>query len=229
MLKNQTINLNIVERIAKQLGDLNDHVVYVGGAIVSLYVTDEAVEQPRPTTDIDISVQISTYAEMDQLRELLASKGIYPAQNETVMYRYQFDEILIDFIPYEATPLGPTNSLLKPRFKVAEIVKIGEVTIKILPVCFFIASKWEAFKSRCNNDPRFSHDFEDIIYVIDNNLDVVTDFKNSEQSVEAYLGIMSREILKHEYGDEIIECHLNPHTLKSRKEIVVDKLKQFIE
>lgn len=60
MLKNQTVNIKAVEKVAMSLGDLNNHVMYVGGAVVSLYITDEGSEQPRPTKDIDISVQIST-------------------------------------------------------------------------------------------------------------------------------------------------------------------------
>lgn len=109
MLKNQTINLKVVEKVALALGELNEDVIYVGGAVVSLYVTDEGAEQPRPTKDIDISVQISSYPQMDQLRAKLAGKKIYPAPNEKVLYRYSYEDILIDFIPYEETPLGPTN------------------------------------------------------------------------------------------------------------------------
>ena len=141
MLKNQTINLNIVEKVALALGDINDEVIYVGGAVVSLYVTDEGAEQPRPTKDIDISVQISTYAQMNQLRERLANKKIYPAPTETVMYRYSYEDILIDFIPYVETPLGPTNRWLKPGFERAYSVTIGNAEIKILPVSMFLATK----------------------------------------------------------------------------------------
>ncbi|MEM7109839.1 MAG: hypothetical protein AAF519_16560 [Bacteroidota bacterium] len=55
----------MVEKVALALEELNDEVVFVGGAVVSLYVTDTGAEQPRPTKDIDISVQIHTYSEMD--------------------------------------------------------------------------------------------------------------------------------------------------------------------
>jgi hypothetical protein len=36
MLKNQTINLKVIEKVAKALEEINDQVIYVGGAIVSL-------------------------------------------------------------------------------------------------------------------------------------------------------------------------------------------------
>ena len=228
MLKNQTINLKVVEKVALSLDELNKDVIYVGGAVVSLYVTDEGAEQPRPTKDIDISVQISTYAQMDELREKLALKKIYPAPLEKIMYRYTYEDILIDFIPFEETPLGPTNRWLKPGFEKAYPVKIGGSEIKILPVSLFLATKWEAFKSR-GKDPRTSHDFEDIIYIIDNNLKVVEDIRHASKDVQDFLREMSNEILNHGSRNEIIECHINPHTANERRDMVIEKLTEILK
>ena len=46
MLKNSTINIKVIEKVANALGELNENVIYVGGAIVSYYITDEGAEQP---------------------------------------------------------------------------------------------------------------------------------------------------------------------------------------
>lgn len=59
-MKNTAINIGIIRKIAKALGELNDRVVYVGGAVVSLYINDPAAEDIRPTKDIDISLEILT-------------------------------------------------------------------------------------------------------------------------------------------------------------------------
>jgi hypothetical protein len=144
------------------------------------------------------------------------------------MYRYSFDDILIDFIPYEETPLGPTNRWLKPGFKKAYQVRIGDTEIKILPVSLFLATKWEAFKRR-GGDPRASHDFEDIIYVIDNNLEIVEDVKDAENDVREFLKDMSKEILSHSSKNEIIECHINPYTMNERRKLIVNKLEEILE
>jgi len=45
MLKNQTINLKVIEKVAQSLEELNENMIYVGGAVVSLYVTDQGAEQ----------------------------------------------------------------------------------------------------------------------------------------------------------------------------------------
>jgi len=222
----QTINLAAIEKVATALEELNDEVIYIGGAVISLYITDKGAEPPRPTKDIDISVKISTYAQMDKLRVKLASKNIHPAPTEKILYRYTYKDILIDFIPYEATPLGPTNSWLKPGFKKAYPVKIGSSEIKILPVSLFLATKWEAFESR-GTDPRMSHDFEDIIYVIDNNLELLNDVKKAEIKVQKYLKDMCETVLSHSSCNEIIECHISPFTAFERRQSIVQKLKQM--
>lgn len=228
MPESNTINLNAIEKVALALQELNREVIYVGGAVISLYANDVAADQPRPTRDIDISVQISTYTQMDELRQKLSEKKIYPAPTEKILYRYKYQDILIDFIPYDPTPLGPANSWLKPGFEKAYPVKIGSCEIKILPVSMFLATKWEAFNSR-GKDPRTSHDFEDIIYILDNNLEAEQDIKNADENVRDYLREMSHTILGHTSRNEIIECHIDPMTSAVRREIIVEKLKAIIE
>lgn len=227
MLKNSTINIKVIEKVAAALGELNEQVIYVGGAIVSFYITDMGADQPRPTKDIDISVQISTYAEMDRLREKLATKGIYPATNQPVMYRYEFEDVLIDFIPYEPTSLGPTNPWLKPGFPHAYEVQAGDRTIKILPVSYFLATKFEAFKSRGKNDPFVSHDFEDIIYVLDNNFEVVNIIKEGDENLINFMKEMATYILTHSSRNDIISGHINPYTSAERTPMVIEKLEQI--
>lgn len=224
MVKNQTINLAVVESVALALEELKNEVMFVGGAVVSVYVTDEGAEQPRPTKDIDISVQVSSYQQMENLREKLASKGIYPSPESTVMYRYKYEDIQIDFIPWDTTPLGPTNSWLKPGFDHAESVTIGKIEIKVLTVPYYLATKWEAYKSR-GSDPRTSHDFEDIIYVLDNNLNVVDSITYANEDVVSELCQMANEILSMASMEECIECHINPYTAEQRRKIMVEKLK----
>lgn len=226
MHNNQTINLKVVEKVAIALEELNNDFIYVGGAVISLYVTDEGAEPPRPTKDIDISVQVSSYGQMDEMRKKLALKKIYPAPSEKVMYRFAHQGILIDFIPYEDTALGPTNSWLKTGFEKAYPVNIGQLEINILPVSLFLATKWEAYKSR-GDDPRTSHDFEDVIYILDNNKEVVEDFHNADNKVQVFLKEMSSEILNHPSRKEIIECHINPFTVDKRRDIVIDKLNEI--
>ena len=56
------INEELIKTVARTLEGLNEKVVFVGGATVPLYA-DVPVLDIRPTDDIDVAVEILSYAE----------------------------------------------------------------------------------------------------------------------------------------------------------------------
>lgn len=228
MAQDSQLNLDVVAQVATALGDLNNEVVYIGGAVISIYATEPGADLPRVTEDIDVCVQVSTFAQMEELREQLASKSIYPDPQGAHMYRYNYKGIAIDFIPFEETAFDPTNSWLKPGFEKAYKTTVGGVEIAVLPVSLFLATKWEAFNRR-GSDPRYSHDFEDIIYVLDNNEEVVSDINNATATLKKTLKSMSSFILEHPNSNEIIECHINQITSMERGSFITETLQEILK
>ena len=70
-----TRNIEMLVQVARGLGDLRPEVVFVGGAVVELFVTDPAAPRPRFTEDVDVVVEITTRAEWSRLGERLRSRG----------------------------------------------------------------------------------------------------------------------------------------------------------
>ena len=87
----------------------HDQVVYVGGAVVSLYIDDPAADDVRPTKDIDISMSLAS--------------------------------------------LAPANPWFAPGFLLKEYMVVEGQKIQILPLPYFLASKFSAYQSRGNNEP----------------------------------------------------------------------------
>ncbi|WP_445738392.1 hypothetical protein [Mariniflexile sp.] len=56
-----------------------------------------------------------------------------------------------------------------------------------MPLPYFLASKFVAHADRGGNDPRMSHDFEDIVYILDNRTDWHEIVNNTDNKVKAYL------------------------------------------
>ena len=56
------VNIQAVQLVADGLKELRDQVVFVGGSVVSLYANDPGADVPRPTSDIDLVVVVSSYA-----------------------------------------------------------------------------------------------------------------------------------------------------------------------
>jgi len=61
------VNIQAVELVAAGLMELRDQVVFVGGSVISLYANDPGADTPRPTSDIDLVIVVSSYSEYNRL------------------------------------------------------------------------------------------------------------------------------------------------------------------
>lgn len=228
MSKFDDINIAAVKKVAGKLGDLNDNVVYVGGAVVSIYADDPAADEVRPTKDVDITLEIASFAELTRIQEQLAEKGIYPAPEEKIMCRFNCDGILLDVMATKEVGWAQANEWFEPGFKHLESHKLDETQkIKVLSVAFFLASKFTAYHNR-GKDPRTSHDFEDIIYILDNHVNLVNDILESPKEVQKYL--ISEFVQLIDKGmEEGILCHLEPESQLERFELLKSKLLEIIK
>lgn len=181
-MKNTLINGIIIQRVAQALGELNNEVIYVGGATVSLYINDPAADDVRPTKDIDISIKIVSITHLEEIREKLVAKGFKQSADLGVVCRFKLDDILVDVMGTQPVGWAPANPWFELGFEHKEQIQMEECTINIMPLSYFLASKFVAHSDRGGNDPRMSHDFEDIIYILDNRTDwheLVTSVKSS--------------------------------------------------
>ncbi|MFN2126875.1 MAG: hypothetical protein ACK2TU_03360, partial [Anaerolineales bacterium] len=102
------------------------------------------------------------------------------------MCRFKYHNILLDVMATKETDWAPANPWFKAGFVYSEIHRLDDVTIKIMTVAYYLASKFSAFMDR-GKDPRTSHDFEDIVYVLDNCTTLIEDIQASENDVKMYL------------------------------------------
>lgn len=227
MGKNDDINIAAVKKVAQALGDLNDNVAYVGGAVVSIYADDPGADEVRPTKDVDITLEIASFAELTKIQEQLAEKGIYPAIEEKIMCRFDCDGVLLDVMATKEVGWAQANEWFEPGFKHLESHKLNETqTIKILSVAFFLASKFTAYHDR-GKDPRTSHDFEDIIYVLDNRVNLVNDILEAPKDIRKYLINEFVRLFDKEMEEGIL-CHLEPETQSERVKLLKSKLLEII-
>ncbi len=72
-MENKIIKIGIVAEVAEALGELKKDIVFVGGAVVSLYTDDPAADEIRPTKDIDMTLNIVNLNHWQQINEKLVS------------------------------------------------------------------------------------------------------------------------------------------------------------
>jgi hypothetical protein len=145
MLKNTQINRAATKKIATALGDLNDQVVYVGGAVVSLYIDDPSADDVRPTKDLDLTMEIASIGELEALREELVMRGFIQSANDSVVCRFRYEDVLVDVMSTQEVGWAPGNQWFAKGFDQSITMPLEDVLIRILPLPYFLATKFDAF------------------------------------------------------------------------------------
>ena len=97
----------MLELAAGILGPLLDEVVFVGGATVHLWITEEAAPPVRATDDVDVICDVTTYSEYQALAERLRNRGLEEAIGEPIICRWRHRQsgLAIDVMPTAETCL----------------------------------------------------------------------------------------------------------------------------
>jgi predicted nucleotidyltransferase len=177
-------NTFILETIAHGLGDMLNQFVFVGGTVVELYASSDSYQDARQTDDVDCVVEVTSLANYYVLEEKLRQLGFKDDIIEDgPICRKLYKGIKVDVMPTDEHILKFSNSWYKEGFSNAQYYALSSsISIKILPVSYFIASKLEAFFS-----PSRAHNNEDIIYILDNCDDVLAQIQTSNDSVKSYI------------------------------------------
>ncbi len=203
-------NILMLQTVANGLGELKDEMVFVGGAVAELYADNPAASEIRPTLDVDCVIEISSRLQFARLEENLRARGF---KNDTSkgapICRWLYKDIKVDVMPTDPNVLGFTNRWYEEgiEMKIQKTLPDG-TEVFVFPPEYYLAAKFEAHNSRGGNDLRQSHDFEDIIYILDNCSDLLDNIRTSNPNVREYLKTECQRLLENPNITEGIETAL---------------------
>jgi len=204
-------NIERLQLVADGLQDLNDQVAYVGGSAVGLYATDAAAVDPRPTMDVDCVVELLSYKDYVEFNELLRAKRFCEDTSPSApTCRWLYQGNIVDIMPTDEKIMGFTNRWYRPGFQHKEDVSLpsGRI-IHVLPVTYYVATKLDAVASRGGQDYRCSHDFEDLIYVLNYCPDFTERWRHeSNDDLKTFIKQRFAELHQRPNIHEEIECVL---------------------
>lgn len=93
-VENKTINIAVVAEIAEALKQYKELMVFVGGAVVSLYTDDPAADEIRPTQDVDMTLNVINLGHWNKIQEELSQLGFYPDPFGHSICSYKYNESL---------------------------------------------------------------------------------------------------------------------------------------
>ncbi|MFZ1678725.1 MAG: hypothetical protein WAT91_15695 [Saprospiraceae bacterium] len=225
---NHHANITRIKAVYNALGNLRDNVVFIGGAIISFY-PDREVMEVRPTDDIDILIEILSYAERSILEEQLRSMGFTHDIASGIVCRFKIQGIIVDVLPTDDHSIGFSNIWYPEGFKTSVHYRLDEHhVIRILSAPYFLAIKLEAFKGRGGNDGRTSQDFEDIVFILENRGVIWTEIMATNRELKEYLKGEFIQLLAENGFYEWIDSHVERNTPRATDQIIA-QIKKFVE
>lgn len=200
----------MIENVVQGLGEVKDKLVFVGGAIASLYIDENLSVEIRPTEDVDCIIEIMKQSDYRKLeKDLLSKKFVHDTDKGAPICRWKYLGVKVDIMPTDSSILGFSNKWYEEGIEYKENYKLPSgKEIYILSFPYFIATKLEAFYSRGENEYRFSSDIEDIIITLDGNPKAKKSFTEAPDSVKKYLSNKFENLLGNRDFIEVLEGFL---------------------
>jgi hypothetical protein len=185
----QDPNLAKVELIAHVLGLLRDELVFVGGCAAGLLTTDPSASAVRVTYDVDLLLEVAALHGYHRMEAEFSRLGfVRDMAKEAPICRWRYRDLEVDLMPTDPRILGFSNRWYPLAVATAErrLLPSG-LAIRLISAPLFVATKFEAFADRGDEDLLASHDLEDIINVIAGRPELPVEVGDSPDELKAYL------------------------------------------
>jgi len=192
-------NLPYLRLVAEALGDLREQVVFVGGAVAGLLVTDPMADSVRATRDVDAVIEAAR-AQFHRIEARIATRGFTRDMDSEVICRWVHRDsgVLFDLMPVDASVLGFSNRWYPYTVETAEPVELANgVSIRVASAVAFVATKLEAFADRGVGDVMASHDLEDVLNIVDGREELGHELVAASPDVRRAVAIALAALLAH--------------------------------
>ncbi|MEI6674946.1 MAG: hypothetical protein WCO57_07190 [Verrucomicrobiota bacterium] len=200
--------------------------VFTGGGIVGLLLTDPAAPPPSRTKDIDLVLEIASYAEFVGMDGLLRKAGFTQSWIDNMpVVAWQWKGVRVDFLPHRPMELMQSNRWFPFLMDESERVEVmnGKFAWRASAPCF-VATKFEAFYNRGKGDFLLSKDIEDIVAVIDGRVEMLNEINVSSHDVRDFVSQSCRQLLA---DKRFMECLPQIVIDDQREAVVEDRLRKL--
>jgi hypothetical protein len=176
--------------VADAIGDLCNEIVFVGGSVAGLLLTDAIADGVRATKDVDAVVEATTLSQYHQAEKKLAVSGFKRDIGSEVICRWRHagTGVLFDLMPTDPAVLGFSNSWYPEALNTAMRMRLSDrIEIRVISGPAFVATKLEAFMSRGGGDILSSHDLEDILNVVDGRPSIVEELSAASEALQKFV------------------------------------------
>lgn len=204
-------NVQMLEIVAARLGnELCEQLVFVGGAVAGLLITDPAQPPIRPTEDVDLLAQLVARPDYYQLEASLRVRGFaQDMRPQAPICRWVVDGVTVDVMPSLPEIMGFSNRWYVQAASTAWTARLPSgQRVQVIAAPAFVATKLEAFAGRGQGDYLFSHDLGDLISVIDGREAFVDELRASAPDLRSSVAHTFTQFLKTRSFRDSLPGHL---------------------
>lgn len=206
-------NVVLLERVAEQLGRaLLEQLVFVGGAVAGVLITDPALPEIRPTQDVDVICSVIARSDYHELGRQLRQRGFQEdSRPGAPLCRWCINDLILDLMPAQSEILGFSNRWYPLALETAQLQGLPSGrSIRVVTAPVFLATKLEAFHGRGKGDYLFSHDLEDLMAVVDGRASLLEECRLSPPELRNDLAAQFRDLLNTPAFLEALPAFLPP-------------------
>ena len=205
-MKAEDPNVQRVEAVASALGDLRDELVLVGGCAASLLIDAPAAPSARVTYDVDLVAVVAALRDYHALERQFAAHGFTrDVSPDAPICRWSLRDVQVDLMPTDEKILGFSNRWYAHAAATANRIALPSgALINLISGPSFLATKFEAFISRGRSDIALSHDFEDIVNVVEGRPALVDEVAASAEMLREYLASSFAAVLTMEDFENVL-------------------------
>lgn len=224
--------LELLEQVAAWLEEAGIVVVFTGGTTVPLYLDAIAASEYRQTRDVDCIVDSGTYAAYTKLLTRLRAAGFSDSQEDGApICRFERDGILVDVMPVNPDVLGFTNRWYPDAWRTRTELRLPSGrAVPVFRLEYLLASKISAYESRGGGDPFLSHDFEDVVTLLDGSPGALDSVSGAEEDVRTFVCDWLRQLAGRSDAYDLLAAHVSRASGgHDRAEVLLARLRQFSE
>jgi len=194
--------------VARHLGELTREVVFVGGMVRQLLITDPAAGPARPTRDVDCVANVSGMGEYAQLVQTLRERGFQECTDEgTPLCRWVIDDVRVDVMPVDPSVLGFSNVWYPSALHQPLQFTTPDGSIQVVDAPHFCATKLESFLARADGD-FYHHDLEDVLALVDARAELLNELTSAPAAVRIFVATQFAVWLENQEFLEALPGHL---------------------
>jgi len=192
----------MLEGVTACLGEaLCAELVFVGGAVAGLLITDPAMPPIRPTEDVDVICKALVLTDYHRVEAALRAQGfVHDPDIDAPICRWRTGPgnaaAILDVMPTLEEILGFSNRWYPLAMDTAQNVTLRSGrTIRVIAAPVFVATKLEAFRGRGGGDYMSSHDLEDLLAIVDGRASLLHECQTSPPVLRQWLGAQFEALL----------------------------------